>query len=158
MDVTAAHTLLLKLKDSICRVFLGRTETVEETVMILVISIGGAIGAVLRYFASLYFAKSMGSSFPWGTLLINMSGSLGLGIVYGVALNIPIHPQLKAFITIGLLGAFTTFSTFSLETVVMLREGEFFRMALYLAGTTVGGMACAFLGITVGGILSGGGT
>lgn len=123
--------------------------------MIIVIGIGGAIGAVLRYLASHHFAGLLGTSFPWGTLVINLFGSFLLGILYGLSINFPLDPHIKGFIGTGLLGAFTTFSTFSIENLIMLRDGNYLAMMSYLAGTILGGIACGFLGIVMGSLFPG---
>jgi len=91
---------------------------------IIIIAAGGALGAVMRYGLSGMAYRLGGSSFPWGTLAVNLLGSLLIGILWAITQRFPLGPQLKAFLLIGLLGAFTTFSTFSLENMNLIKEGE----------------------------------
>lgn len=91
---------------------------------IVIIASGGAIGAVMRYGISGFAYRIGGSSFPWGTLAVNLLGSLVIGILWALTQRFPLGPQWKAFLLIGLLGAFTTFSTFSLENMNLIKEGQ----------------------------------
>ena len=91
---------------------------------ILLIACGGMAGALARYGLSKYIAQSSNSLFPWGTLLINLSGSLLIGLFFELFDRAVIPTDLRSLITIGFLGAYTTFSTYSLETVNLLRDGE----------------------------------
>jgi len=90
---------------------------------VLFVALGGSIGAVLRYLISIFMIQLFGSSFPFGTLIVNMLGSFLMGVVYALGLLSHISPELKALIGVGLLGALTTFSTFSNETLLLLQEG-----------------------------------
>ncbi len=84
----------------------------------LAIAVGGAIGAVLRHAATTSLYSWVGAGFPWGTLAVNLLGSLALGAVQEAgASTLKLSPELRALIATGLLGAFTTFSTFSMDTV-----------------------------------------
>jgi CrcB protein len=85
---------------------------------VFLVALGGSIGAVLRYLLSIFMIQLFGSSFPFGTLLVNL-----LGAVYAMGQLSHISPEIKALIGIGLLGALTTFSTFSNETLLLLQEG-----------------------------------
>ena len=86
---------------------------------------GGSIGAVLRYGASLGVVALMGRGFPYGTLFVNVSGSLLIGLLSVVLLErFNIGPEWRAAVLVGVLGSFTTFSTFSLETMNLLEQGE----------------------------------
>lgn len=94
--------------------------------MLKLISIvtGGAIGTVLRYGASGFISKYFDGVFPWGTLVVNLIGCFLIGLVWEISANVVVAPSWRAFVFIGLLGAFTTFSTFGLETMNLLRAGE----------------------------------
>lgn len=87
---------------------------------------GGFVGAVLRYLISGQVQNiSKATGFPYGTLTVNLIGSFLIGLVfYYLETNISIDPQTKAFILVGVLGAFTTFSTFSIETLDLFQSGE----------------------------------
>ncbi|MCF7878249.1 MAG: fluoride efflux transporter CrcB [Candidatus Omnitrophica bacterium] len=89
------------------------------------IAIGGAVGALLRYWVSGLTYRFFSGGFPWGTLSVNLVGSLLIGLFWGMFDSITISQNLKLFIFIGLLGSFTTFSTFSLENFHLLRDGEY---------------------------------
>ena len=92
---------------------------------LLFIAVGGSIGAVLRYSASLGVASVMGRGFPYGTLFVNVVGSLLIGLLSVVLLDrFNVGPEWRAAIFVGVLGSFTTFSTFSLETLNLLEQGE----------------------------------
>ena len=96
----------------------------------LVIGTGGALGAMLRFFADTRISALTGSGFPWGTLLINISGSFFLGVLVVIlSARGPVVDLLRSGLCIGLLGGFTTFSAFSIETLTLL-EAEQWQRAL----------------------------
>jgi CrcB protein len=98
----------------------------------LYIGIGGFIGAVLRFIISGWVQRIFGSFFPYGTLSVNVLGSLLIGFLVMLFEDM-ISPEWKALVVTGLLGALTTFSTFSYETVVMLQEGVFLKALFNVA-------------------------
>ena len=97
---------------------------------LLLVALGGSIGAVFRYLISIFMIQVFGSSFPFGTLLVNILGSFLMGVIYALGQMSHISPELKALIGIGLLGALTTFSTFSNETLLLLQEGDWLKATL----------------------------
>lgn len=102
---------------------------------ILLVGIGGFIGAILRYLLS-NLIQNDGASFPLGTLVVNFIGTLLLGlVVYSAELFEFINQDIRIFLTIGVLGAFTTMSTFGLESFNMFEEGNYLMLGLYLAST-----------------------
>ena len=118
------------------------------------IAAGGALGAVSRYLVSR--AISAGGSrsgavlFPWGTFAVNMTGCFLIGLVAVLAEKTEMDPRLRSFVSVGFLGAFTTFSTFSLETLNLLKDGEF-ALAFSNAGLSlVLGLAACLAGMTAG--------
>jgi CrcB protein len=115
-------------------------------VTLLVIGLGGALGAVSRYAASGWVQTLTGSFFPWGTVAVNVAGSLALGFVMVWLQSTTSSAELRDLVTVGFLGSFTTFSTFSYETVAMLRDGEWWRAGGYTAGSVVLGLIAVALG------------
>jgi fluoride exporter len=119
--------------------------------MAFVVGIGGIIGALLRYWIGLSFAPVSQGAFPLGTFLINMIGSFFLAWLTSVASQSKALPQwLVTGIGTGVIGAFTTFSTFSVETAHLI-QGQYYKMALfYSLLSLIGGLALAYLGYEVG--------
>jgi len=93
---------------------------------LLSVAAGGAIGAVLRYGVAGVVQNYMLSMYPWGTLAVNLIGSFLAGLLWALAEYTYLPPQLKTFMFIGILGGFTTFSTYMLETFHLMREGEYY--------------------------------
>jgi len=91
---------------------------------LIFIALGGMAGALARYGLSRLVQLSVNDIFPWGTLFVNLSGSLAIGVFFELFDRAMIPSDLRSFIAIGFLGAYTTFSTYSLETINLLREGE----------------------------------
>ncbi|MCB0305134.1 MAG: fluoride efflux transporter CrcB [Calditrichaeota bacterium] len=117
----------------------------------LAIGLGGCCGALLRYWISgRVYAAFAGSDFPSGTLAVNLIGSFVLGLIAGLADHYIIHPNLRLFLTIGLLGAFTTFSTFSYETVMLMQVNSFYKAFLNVFVSVLVGLMAAFLGLLAG--------
>uniref|UniRef100_A0A7C3N5X9 Fluoride-specific ion channel FluC n=1 Tax=candidate division WOR-3 bacterium TaxID=2052148 RepID=A0A7C3N5X9_UNCW3 len=121
--------------------------------IILSIMFGGALGALLRFFISRWVSNIFGIIFPFGTLLINLSGSLLIGIFYGLSERIIIGNTLRAFITVGLLGAFTTFSTFAFENMNLFKDGEFKLGFINILLTNIFGIIFVFLGFIIVGLI-----
>ncbi len=113
---------------------------------LLVIAAGGAFGAVSRYLASGWVQGLAGEFFPWGTIAVNVAGCLALGFAVVWLQSSIASAELRGFVTIGFMGSFTTFSTFSYETLEMLRDGEWMRAWGYLAGSIVLGVAAVLIG------------
>ena len=96
------------------------------------VAIGGAAGSVARLLAGEAIQQRIGTSFPVGTLVINVSGSLLLGFIIRIALDVPaVTPTTRALLTTGFCGGFTTFSTFSYDTAVLLENGTLIRASVY---------------------------
>jgi CrcB protein len=101
--------------------------------MVVWIAIGSALGGVSRYLFGGLIQRLFDTSFPSGTLAINVVGSLLLGFIIRYSLETPaVSPELRGFLTIGFCGGFTTFSTFGYESAVMLEEGQWTRLAAYV--------------------------
>lgn len=92
---------------------------------LLIIALGGGAGALSRYGMSKIINQAAGTIFPAGTLFVNLAGSFIIGFCFHLFDNTIVPSDIRAFLTIGFLGAFTTFSTYSLETMNLIRDGEF---------------------------------
>ena len=113
------------------------------------VALGGALGALARYGISGWVYDRMGENFPWGTLAVNLVGCLALGLVIRWLQVSAVAPEVRPFLTIGVLGAFTTFSTFSYETVALLQEGQWLRAGLYMGGSVVLGLIAMVAGMAL---------
>ncbi len=120
---------------------------------LLFIAGGGALGAVLRYAVSGVTYRFMPHDFPWGTLCVNLVGCFLIGLLWEISNNLLIGQNLKNFVFIGGLGAFTTFSTFGLETLNLLRAGEMKFAALNIFTSNFLGLVLVFLGFLLGRLL-----
>jgi CrcB protein len=123
----------------------ARGETVRA---IAAVSAGGFGGAISRYLVGLWAVERWGAAFPWGTLLINVTGSFVLGLFLTLAgVRFASRPATRLFVATGFLGAFTTFSTFSYEVVWLASQGAMGAALAYVAGSLVLGLAAAAAGV-----------
>jgi len=115
--------------------------------IILLVGFGGFAGSVSRYLASSSVQKLFYLSFPFGTLFVNIVGSLIIGFLFGLGErgNI-LSPEARLFFATGFCGGFTTFSTFSLESLSLIRDGQWLFFALYAVGSVVLGLLFVFMG------------
>lgn len=115
---------------------------------LLIVGTGGLIGTVMRYLVQVHIEKLMGSSFPLGTFLINILGSFIIGVVYGLAEkgNL-IGPEWRLFLAVGLCGGFTTFSTFSADTLNLLKDNSIIQILSYTGGSVLFGLLAVYFGI-----------
>ena len=109
----------------------------------LLIASGGAVGALLRYVTTNCISYWMGRDFPYGTISINIAGST-------ILCQNAMEPQLKLLLITGLLGGFTTFSTFSLDTVNLIASGYWLKTFFYVAGSLILSLTATFAGIAMG--------
>jgi fluoride exporter len=115
--------------------------------MLWYIAAGSAIGGVGRYLLGGMVQRWAGTTFPLGTLLINITGSFLIGAIIRFAVDSAwISPEVRAFLTIGICGGYTTFSTFSYETAVLLEDGEWGRAALYIGASVLLSLLATFAG------------
>jgi CrcB protein len=106
--------------------------------LILSVAIGGAIGSVARYLVAIGSARAFGTSFPWGILIINVTGSALIGAFVGLfALRWNLPEPVRVFLTVGICGGYTTFSTFSLDAFTLISRGETMAAGLYMIGSVV---------------------
>ena len=122
--------------------------------LILAIALGGAIGSVLRFVLSKLIQQKIGVSFPAGTFFVNLLGAFFIGLFFALIVErLSLASHIRAFLIVGLLGGFTTFSTFSYESVTLLRNGELFLFVAYLIGTNIAGLLFTTLGYVLGRLL-----
>lgn len=118
--------------------------------MVISIALGGAIGALGRFFLSSQITHLMGPGFPWGMLIVNVMGCFAMGVIAELgALTWNLSPEMRAFLTTGILGGFTTFSAFALDTAVLTQRGDMTNALLYVGGSVGGSVAALFLGLYV---------
>ncbi|NCC21047.1 MAG: fluoride efflux transporter CrcB [Alphaproteobacteria bacterium] len=116
----------------------------------LSIAAGGALGAVMRHGVNVGMGRWLGTEFPWGTLTVNILGSFVMGVLIALFAHFFEVPQtVKYFLVTGLLGAFTTFSTFSLDVSVLFEGGRYFETAAYIGASVLLAIAALFLGAFV---------
>ena len=112
---------------------------------------GGALGALLRFYLTSGIHVLFGRAFPYGTLVVNVSGSLLMGLCYTLFMErISISPELRSAILVGILGAFTTFSAFSMETLKLIEKGELSKAALNILLSIVLCVGAAWAGTRLG--------
>ena len=134
--------------------FFGKTEKVrippggkELLLNWLLVAGGGAIGSALRYGLALFVQRSLGAAWPFGTLAANVIGSFIIGCMYELLVSKELFSEEVRLLTmIGLLGGFTTFSAFSLETLIMFQEGDWFVAALHVALSVFGCLLAVWAG------------
>lgn len=117
----------------------------------LIVMLGGAIGAGLRYGVGSVALRHFGPGFPWGTLAVNLSGGLLMGVIAAVLARHGAGGEpVRLFLGVGILGGFTTFSAFSLEAANMLNRGDVAIAALYALASVIGSVLLLFLGLWIG--------
>jgi len=120
----------------------------------LLVFLGGGIGAAARYWLSSAVYKLLPPEFPYGNLIVNVSGCLLIGILMSVTEErFVISPAVRMFIAIGILGGFTTFSSFSYETIALLRDGQMLYGSLNVLATILGCLAATYAGMSLGKVI-----
>ncbi len=115
---------------------------------VLLVGLGAALGAPLRYLVDRAVQKRFRPAFPWGTFIVNVAGSFLLGLLAGLAAG----PDIMAYAGAGFCGGLTTYSTFGYETLRLLEAGRRWRALLYVAGSVSAGLAAAWAGPALGGL------
>jgi fluoride exporter len=122
----------------------------------LLVAMGGAFGSVARYWVGGWASRLFGQGFPYGTLAVNLLGSFLISLVMGVALNTGVvSPNARIFLTTGILGGFTTYSSFNYETLALLEQRLWLGGGLNLLATVAGCLLAGLLGLAVARLLIG---
>jgi fluoride exporter len=117
--------------------------------MILAVGVGGGLGALARYYLAA-LVQPAGVAFDWGIMFVNISGGFVMGlIVEASALKLNLSPELRTFLTVGILGGYTTFSTFSLDSVLLLQKGLYAQAAAYVIGSVGLSITALFAGLWI---------
>lgn len=115
----------------------------------LAIALGGALGSVARHAMGLWL-RALAPGWPWGTVLVNVLGSLAIGILFASMLTRPIPDAVRLGLVTGLLGGFTTFSAFSLDALNLIRDQGLGSALVYVLGSVLAGLGACALGIFIG--------
>ena len=119
----------------------------------LLVALGGALGSLLRYLLGAWVQGLLGPGFPWSTLLVNALGSLLIGAVVRLSLEGALSGEARLFLAVGVLGGFTTFSSFSYETLALVQDGEALLALAYALGSLLLSFILVYLGYRLGGML-----
>ena len=119
---------------------------------VLLVGGGGAAGAVCRFVVATWCVRRWGAAFPYGTLIINLTGSFLFGLFVGFAVSLLRAPEWRLGLAIGFLGGYTTFSTFAYDTLTLVREHKTARAALYVGATMLGGVLAVVGGLVLAGV------
>lgn len=118
---------------------------------LIAIAAGGAAGALFRFWVSSGVYSLLGRSFPFGTLAVNVLGSLVMGFLYVLLLDrMTVAPEIRALLLVGFLGAFTTFSTFSIETLNLIEQADFMKAGLNMLVSVIACVAACWFGVLLG--------
>jgi CrcB protein len=116
----------------------------------LIVFLGGGLGAALRHGVNVFAARFAGTGFPYGTLFINVAGSLAMGLIAEYfALKAGLPQRWRLFLTTGILGGFTTFSAFSLEAALLYERGQIAGAAIYVVASVVLAIGALFAGLAI---------
>ena len=114
------------------------------------VAFGAALGGVARYYLASALQQRLGATFPWGTLVVNVSGSLLLGVLIRYALATPtVSVEMRALLTTGFCGGYTTFSTYSYETATLLEDGQYGRAGVYALASVIVALGATFAGFVL---------
>jgi len=116
--------------------------------VLVAVALGGAVGSLLRYFAAGAVQSAAWPGFPWGIFVVNITGGFVMGVIVELgALKFSYTPELRAFLTVGILGGYTTFSTFSLDSALLIERGAYGLAATYMAGSAILSVVALFAGM-----------
>jgi len=121
---------------------------VRAMITVFWVALGGALGATGRYLVALGALRLFGPGFPWGTITVNVVGSLAMGVLAGLfAHRLQVSTDIRMFLMTGILGGFTTFSAFSLDVSVLLERKDYMMSALYIIGSVSLSVVALFIGL-----------
>jgi CrcB protein len=116
--------------------------------ILLAVAVGGGLGALLRYFVAGAIQSAAWPGYPWGIFVVNITGGLAMGLIVELsALKLQMTPEMRAFLTTGVLGGYTTFSTYSLDSVLLIERGQYANAAIYIVGSAVLSILALFAGM-----------
>ncbi|MGY4476049.1 fluoride efflux transporter CrcB [Bradyrhizobium sp. USDA 3364] len=116
--------------------------------LLAAVAVGGSLGSVARYLVAIGAGRLVGADFPWGTLAINIAGSFLIGVfAESFALSWNASQAVRVFLTVGICGGFTTFSTFSLDAIVLMQRGEMWSAGAYIAASVALSILALFGGL-----------
>ena len=117
---------------------------------VLLVALGGAIGSVLRYLVGVWSVRLAGAGFPWGTLTVNLVGSFIIGVVIEMIVRkFDGSPALRLLLMTGVLGGFTTFSSFALDTVMLMERGQLMTAIVYVLVSVIVSLCAVFAGLSL---------
>ena len=122
---------------------------------VLFVALGGAIGSAARYLVGALIANRFGPDFPWGTFVVNVSGSFLIGVILSFVGGGQLPAGARPFLAVGIMGGYTTFSTYNHETLQLLQGGEFGAATFNTLGQVVAGLFGVYLGVVLGRALGG---
>lgn len=116
--------------------------------VLVAVALGGAFGSLLRYFTASAVQSAAWPGFPWGIFVVNITGGFMMGVIVELgALKLNFTPEIRSFLTVGILGGYTTFSTFSLDSALLIERGAYGLAATYMAGSAILSVAALFAGM-----------
>ena len=116
---------------------------------VILVAIGGAIGSVLRYLVAIWMKNLYTSEFPWHTFSVNIMGCLLIGFMFSITLENVTLENLRLFMMVGVLGGFTTYSSFGLETFDLIMQNKFYLASSYILATNIFGLVAVFCGYSI---------
>ncbi len=117
---------------------------------LLLVGIGGGVGSIIRYTLSLFISRHVPVSFPLGTFLVNISGCFLIGVFYSLSIKYTgFNPEWRLLLITGICGGYTTFSTFSYDGLILMRQGALLYFMLYVVGSVVLGLLATFAGAAI---------
>ncbi|HEX9038332.1 MAG TPA: fluoride efflux transporter CrcB [Ktedonobacterales bacterium] len=119
------------------------------------VGLGGALGAIARYALGTWITQTLGPDFPWGTFIVNASGAFLIGVVLGLSEGGTLSADARLFLAVGVLGGYTTFSTFTYETLGLIRDGNIGAALLNALGQLILGLVAVYLGLVLSRALGG---
>jgi CrcB protein len=118
--------------------------------LLILVGIGGFIGSIARYLLSNFVGNFLSATFPYGTLAVNIIGCFFIGVIYALFdRGNMMAPEWRILLATGFCGGFTTFSTFSYESIKLIEDGEFFNLSLNIAASVILGFAATYFGMQI---------